>query len=103
MEIIKLIIFSKALYTLQWEVERLDAENRGLREYNPEASEHVDHEAELMSKVAEMTSRVQACEQQLGENARTMEEAENQASVAEQRVKELEELKEVSSTIQAYN
>ena len=33
--------------SLQWEVNRLDAENRRLRADNPAASEQVDIEAEL--------------------------------------------------------
>ena len=53
--------------SLQWEVNRLDAENRKLRAEYPVASECVDLEAELeqsRSDGAELTSRVLEYEKQ---------------------------------------
>ena len=47
--------------SLQWEINRLDAENRRLRADDPVASERVDLVAELeqsRSDVAELTSQV---------------------------------------------
>lgn len=52
---------------LQWDVNRLDAENRWLREENPDATRAVDLEAELeqlKADVARLTKRVRAYEQQ---------------------------------------
>ena len=80
--------------SLQWEVQRLDVQNRRLREQNPEASECVDREAKLekaKNDVAEMTSRLRAWEEQQSENARATEEAEHRATEAERRAAELEE------------
>ena len=86
--------------SLQWEVQRLDAENRRLRERNPEEAESVDREAELekaRSDVAEMTNRVQACEQQREESARALEGAERRAVQAEKLAEELGEKMKVLS------
>ena len=60
--------------SLQWEVNRLDAENRRLRAENPVVSEQVDLEAELeqsRSDVADLTSRLQAYEKQMSEMTAT--------------------------------
>ena len=64
----------KALRTqndsLQWEIHRLDAENRKLRSGNPEASDRLDLEAELeqtKADAAALTEQLQACTKQLKE------------------------------------
>ena len=65
--------------SLQWEINRLDAENRRLRADDPAASERVDLEAELeqsRSDVAELTSRVRELEKR--QSASSEDPAEGQ-------------------------
>lgn len=65
--------------SLQWEIHRLDAENRQLRAGDPQASERVDLEAELQqarSDAAGLTQRVQTYEKQLEEWRASAEESE---------------------------
>ena len=55
---------------LQWEINRLDAENHRLREENPDADERVDLEAKLQqakSDIVGMSEPVQMYEKQLEE------------------------------------
>ena len=71
---------------LQWEVNRLDAENRRLRDENADGSARVDLEAELEQskvEVARMAERVKTCERQLEESARAAAETEQRATLAE--------------------
>ena len=66
------------LDNLQWEVNRLDAENRRLRDGDPEASSCVDLEAELQhskAETAQLAERVRMLEEQLAE-ARAAAEGE---------------------------
>ena len=84
---------------LQWEVHRLGAENRKLREDNPGASERIDREAELEKTkydVAELTNHVKVLERQLAEGTSTVEDAESRAERAEARAAELEKLTEIA-------
>ena len=77
---------------LQWEVNRLDAENMRLREQNPDASNRMDCETELKKAtedVAELNGRVQVYEQRLAESAQAAEDAERRAVEAEARSREL--------------
>ena len=77
--------------SLNWEVQRLDVENRKLREQNPGAGECVDREAELESvrtDVAEMAARVRTLEQQLEDRAGAAAEAERRGTEAEERTAE---------------
>ena len=79
---------------LQWEVHRLNVENRKLRDQDPEAGERVDREAELeraKTDVAELKNRVQENEQRLDENAGALQDAERRAEDAEMRARDLEE------------
>ena len=65
---------------LQWEVNRLDVENRHLREADTEASKLVDLQTELeqsKAEVATLTEVVRAYEEQATGNARTTAEAES--------------------------
>ena len=58
--------------SFQWEVHRLDAENRRLRSGNPEANDRLDQEAELEQTKAdavELTEQLQAYKKQLKEHA----------------------------------
>ena len=57
---------------LRWEVQRLDVENRRLREKNPEASRSLDREAQperAKCDIDELTDRVQASERQWRESS----------------------------------
>ena len=61
------------LDTLQWEMNRLEAENRQLREEHPEEERVLTLEAELeqsKNEAGRLMDRVNECEQQL-EAART--------------------------------
>ena len=78
--------------SLRWEVQRLEVENRRLREQDPEAEERVDCGAELESarvKVAEKTERIKTLEQQLANSTEATTEARRRASEAEERAAEL--------------
>ena len=80
------------LDNLQWEVNRLGAENRRLRDGDPETSSRLDTEAELQqskAETAELAERVEALEQQLAEG-RTAAAKEEQGE-AEVRARELAE------------
>ena len=71
---------------LQWEVNRLDVENRRLRDGDVEASSRLDLEAEFEESKAEsarMAERVRASEEQLKDSSRVVAEAERRASLAE--------------------
>ena len=74
--------------SLNWEVQRLDVENRKLRERDPAAEERVDREAELESAKAdlvEMATRIKTLEQQLSEHTEAVAEAGRRAAAAELR------------------
>ena len=76
--------------SLEWEVHRLRAENRKLREENPEASERVDCAAEL-ERTKETVVELTDC---LDEKTREKDNEETRAEEAEQRAIELEQLAE---------
>ena len=79
------------LDNLQWEVNRLGAENRQLREANPEASCHVDLEAELQhsrAKSTQMVKRVRTLEEQLAETTHAATASEELSREAEERARE---------------
>lgn len=78
---------------LQWEVSRLDAENRKLRDGDVEASKRVDLEAELdqlKRDYAELTTELETCKQRLHENTGALASAERRATEAESGVERLE-------------
>ena len=80
------------LDNLQWEVNRLDAENRRLREQDPETTSRVDCETELeraKGDVTELSGRVDEYERRLAESAEALEDATRRASEAERRSTEL--------------
>jgi len=90
--------------SLNWEIQRLSAENRKLRERDPAASERVDCEAELerakADDVAEMTGRVRTLENQLADSVEIAEDAGRRASEAEERAAGLRQRLEELSTAQ---
>ena len=56
--------------SLQWEVNRLDAENQKLREFNPERSQFVELESELSlakEDITNLNAEVDSQHQQLTE------------------------------------
>ena len=70
--------------SLNWEVQRLDVENRKLRQRDPAAEERVDREAELESAKAylmEMATRIKTLEQQLSEHTEAVAEAGRRAEL----------------------
>ena len=74
--------------SLSWEIQRLEVENRKLRERNPVASEQIDLEAEYeraKRDVDELTSRLQSLESQLADRAGAAEVAARRALEAEER------------------
>ena len=76
--------------SLQWEVNRLDAENRILRSENPDRSARVDLEIKLeqtKKDVETLTKQFQACQSQLAELPASREEDDD---VAAQDAEELE-------------
>ena len=86
------------LDNLQWEVNRLRAENQRLRDTDVEAGARVDLEAELRAsrvEVAELEERVKENEQREAENSHAVAEARETAKTAESRAdasrEELEE------------
>jgi len=86
---------------LQWEVNRLDAENRRLRDGDAEVSARVDLEAELEQskiEIAQMAERVQTSERQLGERVCAVTEVEQRARRAEDQVKGQEQAIESTQT-----
>ena len=79
---------------LQWEVQRLEVENRKLRERDPAAGERVDREAELESaraNVEEMAERIKTMEQQLADSEAAVTEARHRTSQAVENVAELDQ------------
>ena len=78
--------------SLNWELQRLQVENRRLREDNPAAEERVDRGVELESvraEVAEKTQSIEALERELADSVGAATEAGRRASEAEERVAEL--------------
>ena len=62
---------------LQWELNRLEAENRRLKDRNPDAGRVAVLEAELersKAEVATVTDQVRVCEQQASESERELTE-----------------------------
>ena len=79
--------------SLKWEVQRLEVENRRIREQNPVGSERVDCEAELeraKTDVTEMATRMRTLEQ-LADSAGMAREAGRRTTEAEERAVELQE------------
>ena len=73
---------------LQWEVNRLGAENEKLRDSNPEVSELLDRETELEGarrEAARLTDRMRELERQLEEKTMAVSAAEQRAEQAEAR------------------
>ena len=68
--------------SLQWEVNRLEVENRRLRASDGEASERLD----LESKVQQMTGELEACRERLEESDRRALRAEERVSDVEQQL-----------------
>ena len=80
--------------SLQWEINRLDAENRKLRESNLERSKFVDLESELAlakKDVANLTDEVNSQRQQLDERDLRLTESERKLTEAESVIEELRE------------
>ena len=77
--------------SLEWDLHRLTAENRQLREANTEASERLDELERTKNEVTELADRVRELERQLTERASAAEGAGNRAERAETRAAELEE------------
>jgi len=78
----------------RWEVQRLEVENRRLREQNPTTSAQLDSEMELAgarTNISEMTDRTKELEQQLADQTEATAEAGRRATEAERRVAELGE------------
>ena len=76
------------LDNLQWEVNRLRAENQRLRDTDVEAGARVDLEAELRAsrvEVAELEERVKENEQREAENSHAVAEARETAKTSESR------------------
>ena len=85
---------------LQWDLNRLKAENRRLREENPDAERIMALEAELegsKGEVARLTERVGVCEQQMQE----AEDARTAAAATEMQDGDDSELKEVQAQLRA--
>ena len=76
--------------SLQWEIHRLEVENRHLREENPEVSGTLEQLEEAKREVAELTDRTSELERRLTETARAAEDAAERAQRAETRAEELE-------------
>ena len=73
---------------LTWNIQRLEAENRRLREENPAVAERLESEAEwesMKANLAGMTERMKALEQQLADSAAVEDEARQRVSEAEER------------------
>ena len=80
------------LDSLNWELQRLQVENRKLREEHPEAAERIDQEEEVASAreaEAAMTERVQRLEEQLAGRNASAAESERRATDAQREVLEL--------------
>ena len=73
--------------SLQWEIHRLEVENRHLREENPEVSGTLEQLEGAKREVAELTDRTSELERRL---ARAAEDAAERAQRAETRAEELE-------------
>ena len=76
--------------SLQWEIHRLEVENRHLREENPEVSGTLQQLEGAKREVAELTDRKSELERRLTETARAAEDAVQRAQRAETRAEELE-------------
>ena len=76
--------------SLQWEIHRLEVENRHLREENPEVSGTLQQLEGAKREVAELTDRKSELERRLTETARAAEDAAQRAQRAETRAEELE-------------
>ena len=90
--------------SLSWEIQRLEVENRKLRERNPVASEQIDLEAEYeraKRDVDELTSRLQSLESQLANRAGAAEVAARRALEAEERAADFQQRLDELSTSQA--
>ena len=80
--------------SLQWEINRLDAENRKLRESNLERSQFIDLESELVlakEDVTNLTGEVDLQRQQLYERDLRITESERKLTEAESVIEELRE------------
>ena len=77
--------------SLQWEINRLDAENRKLRESNLERSQFIDLESELALDVTNLTGEVDSQRQQLHERDLRITESERKLTEAESVIEELRE------------
>ena len=76
--------------SLQWEIHRLEVENRHLPEENPEVSGTLEQLEGAKREVAELTDRTSELERRLTETARAAEDAAERAQRAETRAEELE-------------
>ena len=80
--------------SLQWEINRLDAENRKLRESNLERSQFIDLESELAlakEDVTNLIGEVDSQRQQLYERDLRITESERKLMEAESVIEELRE------------
>ena len=83
--------------SLQWEVNRLDAENKRLRADNSEAGERADLEMELEQSrkdVADLTSRFEACKEELAARQRENQDGSSGREGQGEARKELDRLRE---------
>lgn len=72
---------------LQWEVNRLDAENQKLRSQDPDGSDRVDLEAEwkqAQDDVGGLTEQLKNCQQRVTHSEREVTEAQERAAEAQQ-------------------
>ena len=86
---------------LQWEVNRLDAENRKLRDEKPEQGDRLDLAAELeraKGDVAELMKQREGDEREIDNTKRRADAAERRVTELEARVRELEGESERSGT-----
>ncbi len=73
--------------SLQWEVNRLDAENQKLRSQDPDGSDRVDLEAEwkqAQDDVGGLTEQLKNCQQRVTHSEREVTEAQERAAEAQQ-------------------
>ena len=79
--------------SLQWEVHRLDAENRKLRAEKPELGERLDLAAELeqaKGDVAELMTQRESDKREISSSEQRADAAERRVTELEARVRELE-------------
>ena len=81
------------LDNLQWEVNRLDAENQRLRANNANVCQQID----LEQRVQQLTEELLTCQQQLQESEQRAEVAHQQAAL--QAGGETERLKELEASL----